>query len=237
MKTYDLIAYTRKAGGKGSARQCRREGRIPAILYGMDIKPRPLAVIARDFANAARRADTIHMMVNLQLDGNGQTAMALVREVQKDPLSNKIVHIDFLHVSPERELTLTVPVHLKGIPDGVKTHGGIVQHILRDLEIEALPANIPEFIEVEVEALGIGDSVHVRDIAHENVTILSDPRKTVVTVVPPTVIKETVTTAAAEAEAAGAPEVVGEEEGEEGEGEKEKEKEKDKKEKKESKEK
>jgi large subunit ribosomal protein L25 len=228
MKTYDLVALARVASGKGSARQCRREGHIPAILYGVEFKPRALAVIAHDFATAARRAESVHIMVNLKLDGNGQTAMALVREVQKDPITGKIVHIDFMHVSPERKLRLTVPVHLKGIPEGVKTHGGILQHIMRDLEIEALPADIPESFEIDVEELGIGDSIHVRGIAHGNITILSDPRQTIVTVVPPTVIKETVTTADADAEAAGEPEVVGEGEGEgeKAEGEKEGDKEK-----------
>jgi len=151
--------------------------------------------------------------------------------VQKDPITSKIVHIDFMHVSPERRLRLTVPVHLNGVPEGVKTHGGILQHIMRDLEIEALPADIPESIELNVEALGIGDSIHVRDITSENIVILSDLRRTIVTVVPPTVIKETVTTTDADAEAAGEPEVVGEGEEAEGEGEKEKKEKKEGKEK------
>jgi len=141
-----------------------------------------------------------------------------------------------MHVSPERKLRLTVPVSLKGIPEGVKTHGGIVQHIMRVVEIEALPADIPESIEIDIEELGIGDSIHVRTITSENITILSDPRRTIVTVVPPTVIKEPVTIADADAEAAGEPEVLGEGEEAEGEGEKEGEKEGDK-EKKEGKEK
>jgi len=231
MKTYDLVASTRVASGKGSARQCRREGHIPAILYGIDIKPEPLSVVARDFATAARSAESVHIMVNLKMDGNGRSEMALVREVQKDPITSKIVHIDFMHVSPERRLRLTVPVHLTGVPEGVKTHGGILQHIMRDLEIEALPADIPESIELNVEALGIGDSIHVRDVTSENIVILSDLRRTIVTVVPPTVIKETVTTADADAEAAGEPEVVGEGEEAEGEGEKEKKEKKEGKEK------
>jgi len=212
MKTIDLTAFTREEFGKGPARRCRRQGRVPAILYGVDIDPVPLTVASREFVHAARREKTVHMMVNLKFDGNGRTEMALVRQVQRDPVSGYIIHIDFMHVSPNRKLKLTVPVHLRGTAEGVKTHGGILQHIMRELEIESLPANIPEFIEFDVSPLGIGDTIHVQDVSVERITILSDPRRTVVSVVPPTVIKEPVAEAPVEAEAAGAPELVGEEE-------------------------
>lgn len=211
MKTVDLAANTREEFGKGPNRRCRREGRLPGILYGIGIDPVPLSVAAREFVTAARNEKTVHIMVNLKFDGNGRSEMALVREVQKHPITGHILHIDFMHVSPDRKIKLTVPVNVKGIPEGVKTHGGILQHIMRELEVETLPANIPEAIELDVTQLGIGDTIHVRDFSYEGVTILSDPRRTMVSVVPPTVIKETVTTTDADAEAAGEPEVVGEE--------------------------
>ncbi len=227
MKTVDLVARTREEKGKGPARRCRVDGRTPGVLYGVSIDPQPLSVSTRDFVNAARSEKTVRLMVNLKFDDNGRTAMALVREVQQDPVNGRIVHIDFMHVSPDRKLKLTVPVKINGVPEGVKTRGGVMQWIMRELEIECLPAVIPESIEINVEELGIGDTIHVREISAEGVNILSDPRRTVVSVVPPTVIKEDVTTADADAEAAGEAEVVGEgEEGEakaEGEGEEKKE--------------
>jgi len=217
MKAVDLAAKTRETIGRSTARKSRREGEVPAILYGIDMNPISLLVSAHEFTNAARRAETVHLMVNLKLDGNGRTEMALVREVQTDPVTARVLHIDFLHVSPERKLRMTVPVHLIGVPEGVRTHGGILQHIMRELEIETLPANIPELIKLDVAALGIGDAVHVRNVVLEGVEILSDPNQTIASVVPPTVIKETVPVATTEAEAAGAPEVITEKKKEEGE--------------------
>jgi large subunit ribosomal protein L25 len=214
MKTVELAARTRELKGKGPARRCRADGRIPGVLYGISIEPQPLTVSTHEFVNAARGENTVRMMVNLKFDGNGRSEMALVRDVQKDPVTGRIVHIDFLHVSPDRKLKLTVPLKLIGIPEGVKTRGGVLQWIMRELEVECLPGNIPEIVELNVEALGIGDTIHVREIPIEGVTILSDLRRTVVSVVPPTVIKETVTTTDAAAEAAGEAEKVGE--GEEG---------------------
>jgi len=215
MKTVELAARTRESKRKGPARRCRADGRIPGVLYGVSIEPQPLSVSTREFVNAARGENTVHMMVSLKFDGNGRSELALVRDVQKDPITGRIMHIDFLHVSPDRKLKLTIPVKLVGIPDGVKTRGGVLQFVMRELEVECLPAAIPEFVEFNVEALGIGDAIHVSQITLEGVTILTDPGRTVVSVVPPTVIKETVVTTDAEAEAAGEPEKVGE--GEEGE--------------------
>ncbi len=210
MKTVNLAAYTRELHGKGAARRYRREGKVPAVLYGAGIDPVSIMVPALDFVKAARTAETMYMIVDLQFDGNGETKMALVRDVQTDPISGKLVHLDFLHVSSDRKLKMTVPVQLNGIPEGVKTHGGILQHIMRELEIEALPADIPDSIQLNVEELGIGDTIHVRELEQENIVILSDPRRTIVSVVPPTVIKEPTTAADAEAEAAGEAELVGE---------------------------
>ncbi len=216
MKAIALAAQRREQKGKGPARRCRADGRIPGVLYGVDIDPTPLSIPTREFMNAARGEDTVWLMVNLKFDGESSETMALIRDVQRDPINGKIKHIDFLHVSPTRKLSLRVPVVLKGTPEGVKL-GGVLQHIMRDLEVECLPKDIPEKFEIDVSELNIGDAVHVSDLKMENVEILAEERRAVVTVVPPTVIKEPTTTADAEAEAAGEPELVGEEA--EGEGE------------------
>jgi large subunit ribosomal protein L25 len=143
--------------------------------------------------------------------------MALIREIQHEPITGDILHIDFLHISPTQKIHITVPVTVVGIADGVKNFGGILQLISRELEIESLPSKIPDVITVDVSSLGIGDAIHVRDLAElaeEDVTYVTPADRTVVSVVPPTVIKEVVAAedeeAAEEGEAAGEPEVIGE---------------------------
>jgi large subunit ribosomal protein L25 len=148
----------------------------------------------------------------------------LVREVQRDPVTGAILHLDFHQISLTKKLTIQVPIHLVGIPVGVDD-GGILQHALRDLEIECLPTAIPEKIEVDVSHLKIGDSVHVGDIKVENAEILSDSKSSIVSVVPPTVFKEPEVAAPVTEEE---PEVIGEKKEEEEEKKEEKEEEKGK---------
>jgi large subunit ribosomal protein L25 len=126
--------------------------------------------------------------VNLALNPGEYTA--LIRDVQYDPLSHKILHLDFQHISLTETVEVEVTVHLIGIPTGVKDGGGILEPILRQVEVRCLPTQIPSSIDVDVTALAIGDSVHARDLKVENVTILTDPDATVATVVPPTVMEE-----------------------------------------------
>jgi large subunit ribosomal protein L25 len=132
-----------------------------------------------------RTAKGSNVIVELKLDGGaGQTA--IIREVQRDPISHDILHLDFHHISLTEKVTIEVNVHLVGVPDGVKNGGGVLEHIARTIEIECLPTQIPGAIEADVSGLGIGDSVHVRDLVVSNALILSDPDMTIATVVPPT---------------------------------------------------
>jgi large subunit ribosomal protein L25 len=127
------------------------------------------------------------MIVALRLDGGERTA--LVRAVQRDPLSHEILHLDFQEVSLTERVRVEVPVHLVGVPAGVKDQGGILQHITRSLELECLATDIPSHIDADVSALLIGDSIHVRDLVIEKVEILSEGDDTVAAVVPPTVLE------------------------------------------------
>jgi large subunit ribosomal protein L25 len=231
MAVIPLTGKTRESVGKGGARKARAAGLIPGVLYGPGEKPVPVSIGARDFQLALRPHKGGNAIVNLTVEGTDYTA--LIRDVQYDPLNHDILHLDFHHISLTEEVEVKVAVHLQGIPLGVKDGGGIVEHIVRDLEVRCLPTAIPSAIEVDVSALNIGDSIHVRDILVPNVVVLSDPNATVATVVPPTVMEEKPVEAAAEAVAA-EPEVIakgkkeeeaGEEPGEKGE-KKEKEKEK-----------
>jgi len=233
MKAVPVKARKREATGKGVARQLRAAGSIPGILYGAHSEPTPLELNQQEISVIMRKSTSEHILVDLTVaDNGGEPTMALIREIQHEPITGDILHVDFLHISASQKIKITVPVTVTGLADGVKNFGGILQLISRELEVESLPADIPEFILVDVTALGIGDAIHVRDIQREGVTFVTPGDRTVVSVVPPTVIKEVVSAeeaVVAEADAAGQPEVIGEKSADAEEGkEKEKGKEKDK---------
>ena len=215
MKAVPVKARKREATGKGVARKLRAAGAIPGILYGAHTDPTPLELNRQEMSVIMRKSTSEHILVDLTVadNGGGEPTMALIREIQHEPISGEILHVDFLHISPTQKIHITVPVNVVGVADGVKNFGGILQLIARELEIESLPANIPEAITVDVTQLGIGDAIHVRDLEAEQYAFVTPPNRTVVSVVPPTVIKEVVTAEEAPAEGeegAGEPEVVGE---------------------------
>ena len=213
MKEIVINAKPRDKLGKEHAKKLRREGRIPAVVYGAEISPLPLEVEDKSFHALLRSGLGENVIITLNIDDqeNGDKKV-LIREVQRDPVWGNILHIDFQQISLTKKLTINVPVQLVGTPIGVQQDGGILQHVLRELEVECLPTDIPEKIEVEVTNLKIGDSIHVRDLKLEKVEILSDLQGSIVSVVPPTVFKEPEVAPAAAAEE---PEVITEKKEEE----------------------
>ncbi len=233
MSVIPLIAARRGERGKGAARKTRAAGRIPAVLYGRGAEAIPVAIESRDFELAMRKHKGGNPIVGLTVEGSEYTA--LIRDVQYDPVTRGIIHLDFQRISLTETVEVDVAVRLTGLAVGVKDAGGILEPILRDVKVRCLPTAIPSAIEVDVSALNIGDSIHVRDIVAPEVTILNDPDSTVATVVPPTVTVEEKPAEEAAAAAATAepaePEVIAKGRKEEaGEEEKEKEKETEKKE-------
>lgn len=216
MKELSLNVVKRDATGKGANRRLREQGFIPAVVYGPETKPILVQINYRDLYKAMHGV-SLSAIIDLTIEGTGEpTRKVLIRELQKDPVSGDLVHLDFHHIAMDKPITVTIPIHTEGIPDGVKNFGGIVQMVRRELEISCLPANIPDQVVIDISHLGIGGSVHVSEITLENIEIVTDPGQTIVTVVAPTIIKEAV----AEAEAVpteGA--VEGEAEKAEGEGE------------------
>jgi large subunit ribosomal protein L25 len=188
MAVIALSGQLRERLGKGGARTERREGKIPAVLYGHGEKPISVTIGSRDFDLALRGHKGGNPIVNLSVDSKEFTA--LIRDVQYDPVTHGILHLDFQHISLTETIEVSVPVHLTGLAVGVKDGGGILETILRDVEVRCLPTAIPSSIDADVSALNIGDSVHVRDLSVPNVTILTDPDATIATVVPPTVMEE-----------------------------------------------
>jgi large subunit ribosomal protein L25 len=162
---------------------------IPAVLYGRDLESVPLAVRPSDLARAIGTASAENILIDLAVaDGESvQSHRAMIREIQVDPVKRDILHVDFLGISMDRQITVEVPVNLVGDPAGVGA-GGMLQQVLRSVEIACLPDRIPEALDLDVRSLTIGHSLHVSDLsAPEGVELLGDPGRTIATVLAPKV--------------------------------------------------
>ena len=193
MEQIDLKAQIRKTVGNGPARVLRREGRMPAVLYGPKIKPVMLSIDIRDFELILKEASVGSVLLNLQIqNGKTYTRSAMIKELQTHPVTGKFLHVDFYEIDMQTKITAKVPVVAKGKSVGVEV-GGLVQYVRRELEVLCLPTAIPEAIEVDITDLDIGDSIHVEDISLSgDIEIPADTNFTVVTVLAPKVEEEPV---------------------------------------------
>ncbi len=190
MKQILLNAKTRDKTGKGASGRLRFQGRIPAIVYGRKENPLALEVGEREFEKVMGMSAGQNAVINLSLDGGEDEILSLIKDVQHHPVTDKLLHIDFYRISLSDKITASIPVVVTGESAGVK-EGGILEHILWEVEVECLATQIPERIAVDVTSLGIGDTVHVRDLkTEEGINILTEGEHTVLSVVPPTVVKE-----------------------------------------------
>jgi large subunit ribosomal protein L25 len=169
-----LKAALRQSAGKGTARKLRAAGQVPAVLYGHGEKPRPLAVNAHDLGLLIASVNVENTLVRLDIEGEGPQDV-LLREVQMHAYKPEALHVDFFHVNAKETLHVKIPVRLTGTPVGVHTDGGILDHVLYDLDVECLPGNIPDGVEIDVSNLALGESVRVGDIPpREGVKFLQD---------------------------------------------------------------
>ena len=181
----NLHAATRRETGKGAARSLRREGKVPGVIYGHDRAPEALAVETAALNKMLIGISAGTTIVDVAIDDRAPVK-ALIREIQRDALRPaQILHLDLYEVRADEKITLEVPVHLVGIPDGVRNFAGVLDRSLRDLEIEVLPSDIPERVELDVTALTIGHSLFVRDVTIPKARILNDPDTPICTVVAP----------------------------------------------------
>jgi large subunit ribosomal protein L25 len=213
-KQVKLKAEKRAEIGRAAARKLKARGAVPAVIYGGKDKPQPLQLSARDINAMLSHASGENILVELEIDGEKSKRTALVQEVQHSPVGGDVLHIDFHAISMDEKIQAEVPLEAFGIANGVKNFGGLLEQSLRFLAIECLPRDLPDRITVDVSALNIGDSVHVRDIQlPAGVTPKVQPDLTAFSVVAPLAEEEPVV---AEAEAAAGPEVIKEkkEEGE-----------------------
>ena len=185
-----LEATIRDSRGKNEARRTRREGRVPGVLYGAAgdasrTEAKAIAVEPKALLKILHSQSGANTLISLKLDGEGD-ARVLVKEYQIDPVTHRVLHADFYRINMNRALRVTIPVIVKGEPKRVKQQGGILEFIRREIEIECLPADIPEHLEVDVSELMLHQGIRVREIA-TNATWkpLSDPEMMIVHVISP----------------------------------------------------
>src|SRR6266700_3535397 len=177
-QTISLAASPRQATGKGGARQARFRGKVPAVIYGHGRDTQSLELEAKALEKALTGVEPASTIVELAVEGKA-AVKTLIREIQRHPLRPDIIHVDFYEIHATEKVKLKVPVHLVG------NAGGVLDQVTREVEIEVLPENIPDRVELDVTALKIGDSLHVRELTIPNAKILTDANLTIATVVPP----------------------------------------------------
>jgi large subunit ribosomal protein L25 len=200
-----LKAEKREDSGKGAARKLRAAGRVPAVLYGHGVGPMPVSVDARDLFHVLHGSAGTNVLVDLQVDGAQH--LSLPREIQRDHVRGRYLHVDFLAVRRDETVTVSVPVRVVGESPGVKA-GGVIEHHLWELQVECLPGDVPDGIEADVSKLQVGDSLRVADLLPpQGVSVLTPLEESVIAVVIPQVrVVEEVEAAAEEGEEAAAEE-------------------------------
>ncbi len=181
----NLQAAIRTTTGKGAARTLRRQGKVPGVIYGHGREAEAVMIDTGALNRMLVGISAGTAIVDVAVDDR-PPVKALIREIQRDAVRpSEILHLDLYEVRSDEEITLEVPVRLIGVPDGVRNFGGVLDHVLRELEIEVLPSNIPEHVDLDVTELAIGHSLFVRDIEVPNARVLNDPDTPICTVVAP----------------------------------------------------
>lgn len=184
MKKVEMKAEARKETGKGNARRLRREGKIPGVVYGKKRESQPLTVDPDEVREHLGQNAIVELTI---VDGEEEleTETAMIKDYQEHVIKDLLLHVDFQAISMDEKISVTVPTRLTGDSIGVK-EGGVLQQLMRDVELECLPGDIPEALEVDISELDVGDSFQVSELeVSEDVEILHDPDDVLVTVVPP----------------------------------------------------
>jgi large subunit ribosomal protein L25 len=207
MATASLSASVRADTGKGAARTLRREGRVPAVIYGHARQPQGLSLSARELGRLLERIAAEATVIELAIDGT--TARTLIREIQRHPFKKEILHVDFQELVAGEKVTVRIPLTLVGTSEGVRLNGGIIDQTLRELEIRVDPAMIPNHIDVDISALNIGQSIHVGDLKlAEGIEVLTDTDATICVCAAPKAVESEAGAAAAAGDAPAEPEVI-----------------------------
>ncbi|HZR38247.1 MAG TPA: 50S ribosomal protein L25/general stress protein Ctc [Nevskia sp.] len=163
-QTFVVEAEVRSAHGKGASRRLRREGKVPAILYGGKGEPQPIAVSHNELSKQLKVEAFYSHILTVKIGGNSE--QAVLKDLHRHPVRDEIMHMDLQRVLADQLLRMHVPLHFKGadIAPGVKTGGGIIEHHLIQVEVECLPKDLPEFIEVDLSALNVNEAVHLSQL-------------------------------------------------------------------------
>ncbi len=207
MATASLSASARTDTGKGVARTLRAAGRVPAVIYGHARAPMSLSLDARELGKLLGRIAAEATVIELSIDGT--QARTLIREVQRHPFKKQILHVDFQELVAGEKVTVRVPLLLVGTSDGVRLSGGVMDQPLRELEISCDPVIIPSHIDVDITKLGLGDSIHVRELKlADGITIETELDATICVCAAPRAAIEEAAKTDAVAEPGAEPEVI-----------------------------
>jgi large subunit ribosomal protein L25 len=190
MEQETLVAQKRTTSGSRPARRMRRDGRVPAVVYGSDLETTSISVDSRELGATLHTEAGLNALINVVVEGGGEV-LAVAREIQRDPVRGDITHIDLIQVSLDIEIEAEVTIEYVGVPAGVREEGGFVEAIETSVVLLALPTAIPASIEVDITELGIGDSLKVEDLpVIEGVTYTTDEDRPLVTVLLPSIEEE-----------------------------------------------
>lgn len=182
-KAAALSANTRNAVGKGAARSLRRQGKVPAVVYGRGRNPESLELDAVAFERLLTRVRAGTTVLDVTV-ADRTPIKALIREIQRNPIRPiEIVHVDLYEVHADEEIAVEIPIKFVGTAEGVRNSGGVLEVVLHELQIRCLPGDIPEQIEVDINNLGLGQSLHVSDLKLEKGSFLTDSGVTLCTIV------------------------------------------------------
>jgi large subunit ribosomal protein L25 len=214
MQHVSLAAESRTNIGKGAARSLRRQGKVPAVIYGHALDARPLAVEHRALGKLLEVIGGEAALLDVSIDG-AAPIVALVREVQRNPVRRSdVIHLDLYAVVADEPIEVEIPVHIVGTAEGVRNQGGVLDHHLHRITLKVLPGDIPDHIEVDVTALTVGRAIHISDITVPKGEIMNDGDVSVVSVV---VTRAEVSAETTETATGAEPEVIKKGKGEEGE--------------------
>lgn len=221
MKSVPLTAYPRTLARRAGSKKLRENGRVPAVVYGSQAKPQNLEIRQKELEDLIHHAASENVLLDLSVpDDPRAKRLALVQEVQHHPLSGKILHVDLHEVLETEKVTVSVPVDAEGEAAGVKTGGGVLEHVMFKIRVRGLPKDLPEVIKVDVSALEIGHAIHIGDIKPPpGVEVLGDKNLSVLAVAAPVTEEQEAAAAEGEATALGEVEMIKEkkEDGSEGE--------------------
>ncbi len=192
MERLELIAVKREKSSKGERKDLRKRGHIPAVVYGRNVDNTLLTVNWKELMQALSTSAGSNVLIDLIIKDNGdqRKETVMVREIQKHPIKDFYLHVDFIGISLLDKIQVNVPIYFAGEPEGVK-EGGVISIQLREVLVESLPTAIPEQIEVDISGLNIGDSLNTGDlILPQGAELMDDPEETIVTVVMPTSFEE-----------------------------------------------